>query len=114
MAWCRFFGTPGLGLARARRQTSVRPDHYRGLSRGGLKMKTTYGPARRTKSNGRTIGSIPFASTCPSCAQVRPQRGYDKNSLVRLLNRGYPVEAYCAVCDEFWSIGLKERAVLVA
>jgi hypothetical protein len=77
-------------------------------------MKTTYGSARGTKSNGRTDGSIPFASTCPKCAQVRPQRGYDNNSLLKLLNGGYPVEAYCAMCDEFWSISLKERAALGA
>jgi len=77
-------------------------------------MKTTYTLAHGTKSNGRTNGSIPFASMCPKCAQVRPQRGYDSNSLLRLLNRGYPVEAHCAICDEFWSISLKERAALGA
>jgi hypothetical protein len=77
-------------------------------------MKTTYGPAPGTKSNSCTIGSIPFASTCSRCAQVRPQRGYDNNSLLRLLNGGYPVEAHCAICDEFWSISLKERAALGA
>lgn len=77
-------------------------------------MKTTYGPALSTKSNGRTTGSIPFASTCPKCTQVRPQRGYDGKSLLRLLNGGHPVEAYCAICDEFWSINLKERAALGA
>jgi len=77
-------------------------------------VKTTYGPALNTKSNGRTTGSIPFASTCPKCTQVRPQRGYDGKSLLRLLNGGHPVEAYCAICDEFWSINLKERAALGA
>jgi hypothetical protein len=77
-------------------------------------MKTTYTPAHPTKSNGGTHGSVPFTSTCPKCAQVRPQCGYDNNSLLRLLNGGYPVEAYCAICDEFWSISLKERAALGA
>jgi hypothetical protein len=77
-------------------------------------MKTTYGPALRTISNGPTDRSIPFASTCPKCAQVQPQRGYDGKSLLRLLNGGYPVEAYCAICDEFWSIDLRERAALGA
>ncbi len=57
---------------------------------------------------------IPFESICPKCAQVRPQRGFDRNSLLRLLSSGYPVEAYCAPCDEFWSITIKERAALVA
>jgi hypothetical protein len=77
-------------------------------------MNTTYTPANRTTSNRRTNASIPFASTCPKCAQLRPQRGYDNNSLLRLLNGGYPVEAYYAICDEFWSISLKERAALGA
>ena len=76
-------------------------------------MKTKYFfRAHTTKSNGRTNGSMPFASTCPRCAQVRPQLGYDNESLLRLLKRGYPVEAYCGICDEFWSINLKERAAL--
>jgi len=75
-------------------------------------MKTTCTPAHRTKSNTRTDRSFQFASTCPKCAQVQPQPAYDNNSLLRLLNGGYPVEAYCANCDEFWSISLKERAAL--
>ena len=65
--------------------------------------------------NGRGHASnVPFESMCPKCAQVRPQRGFDRNSLLRLLGSGYPVEAHCALCDEFWSISAKERAALVA
>jgi hypothetical protein len=45
---------------------------------------------------------------------MRPQLGYDRNSLLRLLRGGYPLEAYCSMCDEFWSISAKERAALVA
>ena len=41
-----------------------------------IEMKTTYRSRRRTTANGRTIGSIPFASTCPKCAQVRPERAH--------------------------------------
>jgi hypothetical protein len=59
-------------------------------------------------------GKISFMSPCPKCTQVRLQRGYDRNSLLRLFDRGYPVEAYCETCDEFWSISAKERAALVA
>ena len=58
--------------------------------------------------------NVPFESICPKCAQMRPQRGFDRNSLLRLLSSGYPVEAYCESCDEFWSISAKERAELVA
>jgi hypothetical protein len=57
---------------------------------------------------------IPFMSPCPKCAQVRLQRGYDRASLLRLFNQGYPVEAYCETCDEFWSVSAKERAALIA
>ena len=28
------------------------------------------------------------------------------------LERGYPMEAYCEDCDDFWSISVKERAGL--
>ena len=76
-------------------------------------MKTTYIPLR----NGMNLhGStkIPFMSPCPKCAQVRLQRGYDRATLLRLFNQGYPVEAYCETCDEFWSVSAKERAALIA
>jgi hypothetical protein len=68
-----------------------------------------------TKPNEGAHGlSIAFESMCPKCAQVRPQHGFDRNSLLRVLSSGYPVEAYCELCDEFWSISAKERAALVA
>jgi len=43
---------------------------------------------------------------------MRPQRGYNRDSLLRLLNGGHPVEGYCTVCDEFWPISAEERARL--
>jgi hypothetical protein len=55
---------------------------------------------------------MPFISTCPWCAHEQPQLAYDRDSLMRLLNGGYPVEAYCDRCDEFWPISAKERAGL--
>jgi len=57
---------------------------------------------------------VGFRSVCPKCAEMRPQRGYDRNSLLRLLNGGYPVEAYCVACDEYWPISIKERVALGA
>ena len=79
-------------------------------------MKTTHILGmQRMNPHARAYGlNIPFQSMCPKCAQVRPQRGFDRNSLLRLLSGGYPVEAYCPICDEFWSISAKERAALVA
>jgi hypothetical protein len=34
--------------------------------------------------------------------------------LIRLLQHNQPIEAYCAVCDEFWPISVSERAALAA
>ena len=76
-------------------------------------MKTTFIPGGNgMKLHGRT--KIPFMSPCPKCARVRLQGEYDRASLLRLFNQGYPVEAYCETCDEFWSVSAKERAALVA
>ncbi len=76
-------------------------------------MKTT--STTPMKSNQHTRDSnVPFESMCPKCAHIQPQRGFDRYALLRLLSSGYPVEAYCTTCDEFWSISAKERAALVA
>ena len=79
-------------------------------------MKTTFvHRAPTTRLDGRMhVSKVPFLSMCPTGAQMRPQPGYDHNSLLRLLRGGYPLEAYCSICDEFWSISAKERATLVA
>ena len=55
---------------------------------------------------------IAFASTCPSCKRQRPQDGFTLAVLARLLKGGYPIEAYCAACNEFWSISLQKRIEL--
>ena len=57
---------------------------------------------------------VPFMSMCPACGQMSPQDRYDRGSLLRLLRGGHPVEAYCAPCDEYWSINVPERATLIA
>ena len=76
-------------------------------------MKTTFIPGGNgMKLHGRT--KIPFMSPCPKCTRVRLQRGFDRASLLRLFNQGYPIEAYCETCDEFWSVSAKERAALIA
>jgi hypothetical protein len=53
--------------------------------------------------------SIPFSSTCPKCRQDQLQCGYSRGILVRLLNTGREIEAYCETCDEFWAISAPER-----
>ena len=64
--------------------------------------------------DGSVHQSIPFLATCPGCKQQKPQRGYHRAALRKLLKRGFPVEAYCGRCEEFWAIGVRERARLAA
>jgi hypothetical protein len=52
--------------------------------------------------------SLAFASACPGCGRQQPQE-FAFTALVRLLQRGYPVAAYCGVCDEFWEIESQMR-----
>lgn len=56
--------------------------------------------------------AIVFASTCPHCEREQVQDGFTVADLMRLLYSGYPIEAYCAVCDEFWPISLQKRVEL--
>ena len=56
--------------------------------------------------------SFSFMSVCPRCKDVRSQGGFGSRTLLRLLQRGQPIEAYCVVCDGFWPISVSERAAL--
>lgn len=56
--------------------------------------------------------AIVFVSTCPNCTREQPQDAFAVADLMRLLNGGYPVEAYCVPCDKFWSISAQERVQL--
>ena len=66
----------------------------------------------RAVTNDRAHKSLPFVSTCPNCRRPQPQRGFSRAALFRLLNGGYPIEAYCVKCDEFWSISIVERVAI--
>ena len=59
-----------------------------------------------------THGPIPFTSKCPRCTREQHQRGFPRAALRRLLDKGHPIEAYCVMCDQFWSISARERAAL--
>jgi len=54
---------------------------------------------------------IPLVSECPRCRSERAQ-WYTAGAIRRLLNGGYPVEAYCTMCNEYWQVGARERAAL--
>ena len=58
------------------------------------------------------LDSFSFISVCPKCNDVRSQTGFGSRTLLRLLNRSLPIEAYCQVCDEFWLISESERNAL--
>jgi len=55
---------------------------------------------------------IVFAATCPQCKREQLQTGYTLSDLMRLLYGGYPVEAYCVVCEDFWPVTVQKRVEL--
>ena len=72
-------------------------------------MIATYVPETDTvKADAHLDEAIPFLATCPKCKHQRPQDGYIRADLLRLLSDGQPVEAYCATCDDCWSISTQE------
>ena len=76
-------------------------------------MKTQHDSWTQSKNANKRESKVPFASVCPTCGQVRPQDGYDRDSLLRLFRGGHSVDAYCPSCDEYWSIDVPERAALI-
>ena len=55
---------------------------------------------------------VVFVSTCPHCKRHQAHDGFTVADLLRLLDGGYPIEAYCVTCDEFWPVTLQERVRL--
>ena len=53
-----------------------------------------------------------FTAMCPTCNDVRFQRGYTIRWLLRQLIGNQRIEAYCVVCAAYWPISLKERRAL--
>ena len=56
--------------------------------------------------------AVVFASMCAECRREQLQTSYSVASLQRLLQSGYPIEAYCASCDKHWPIGVQQRMEL--
>ena len=52
---------------------------------------------------------INFLSTCPICGQKRAQYAYTRRALVRLLEKGQIIDAYCRRCDVVWPVSAQER-----
>jgi len=55
---------------------------------------------------------ITFYSVCPTCGHQQVQDGYTPAALVRLLERGRIIEAYCLTCDVLWPVSPAERVAL--
>lgn len=51
---------------------------------------------------------VPFTSLCPKCRREQPQ-SHLRSALLKSFNRGASIEAYCAACNESWSISDRER-----
>jgi hypothetical protein len=54
-----------------------------------------------------------FAAICPKCRQQVLQHGYSRVLLFGFLDVDYPIEAYCAPCDEIWPISAQERRAVI-
>ena len=75
-------------------------------------ISSALGSIRGAGTESLTHGRVPFTSTCPRCTREQHQRGFPRMVLSRLLDKGSPIEAYCVMCDQFWSISPRERALL--
>lgn len=71
-----------------------------------------FSKAAGTEADTFLLDSFRFLSLCPKCKDVRSQGGFGSRTLLRLLTRDHPIEAYCVICDDFWEIGASERAEL--
>jgi len=52
---------------------------------------------------------VSFFSTCPACGQQQPQLAYTRRALLRLLESGNIIDAYCLACDVVWPVNAQER-----
>ena len=60
-------------------------------------------------SQAKSDKPINFVSTCPECGQKRVQYAYTRRALVRLLEKGRIIDAYCRRCDVVWPVSAQER-----
>ncbi len=53
-----------------------------------------------------------FASACPDCRQQRCQHGHTRRTLIRLIQSGQIIDAYCLSCDLVWPVSAEERVLI--
>ena len=61
------------------------------------------------ESQTKSDKPINFVSTCPVCGHKRVQYAYTRRALVRLLEKGLIIDAYCRRCDVVWPVTAQER-----
>jgi hypothetical protein len=61
------------------------------------------------ESRAKSDKPFNFVSTCPVCGQKRVQYAYTWQALVRLLEKGLIIDAYCRRCDVVWPVSAQER-----
>jgi len=79
--------------------------------------RTTSSPASVSRAQARRAANsllwsrakVTFVSTCPKCGHERPQHGYTRHVLFKLLNKRRNVDAYCIDCNVCWPISESER-----
>ena len=72
-------------------------------------QRTTYTPGVPRREHRSEDQTIPFVSICPKCGRPEPQLAFSRSALQRSLEKGHPIEAYCAMCDVFWRVSPHER-----
>lgn len=70
----------------------------------------SFTPNRR--SDRARSRAVTFVSTCPACGLQRPQNGYTRRGIARLLETSRTIDAYCVPCDVLWPISADERLVM--
>jgi len=57
--------------------------------------------------------ALTFKAICPTCGREELQKTLTFAALERLIDGCYPIEAYCAVCDDFWPVNIQKRVEII-
>jgi len=57
---------------------------------------------------------VPFFSACPACGQKQLQLAYTRRALLKSLESGDIIDAYCLTCDLVWPISQQDRESVAA
>jgi hypothetical protein len=69
---------------------------------------------RKNRSGKYAMGQVlTFVAICPTCGREELQNTFTCAALERLIDGCYPIDAYCAVCDEFWTVNIRKRVEII-